>query len=163
MRRIFAGSLTAALLCVSSWAASCDLSCGFAFIQRDCHSQPTEAQDLAPNSMKMDGMPMTAMAMPDLGRGSGENQQAASGVSRRMVGHPSLAAMGPCERQSCDQIPAVSNQETHTNTPRIHLYVAGAQTSRNINGFQAVFRGSDHPIALLSFDDHSPLSFSLRI
>ena len=44
IRRIFAGSIVALLLSVSSLAAACDLSCAFASMNSDCHSQQAESK-----------------------------------------------------------------------------------------------------------------------
>ena len=80
IRRIFAGSIVALLLSVSSLAAACDLSCAFASMNSDCHSQQTESQDSASGGMNMDGMAMAGMTMPEMA--SSEGQQAVPAISR---------------------------------------------------------------------------------
>ena len=101
LRRIFAGLLTALLFCVTSWAAACDLSCGFALFQTDCHLSRPETRNSMPAGTKMDGA-MEGMSMPDMGDGGARNQQSLSVASLGMAGHAAIDAIGPCERQSCD-------------------------------------------------------------
>ena len=80
IRRIFTGSIVVLLLSASSFAAACDVSCAFAAMNSDCHSEQTKSQDMAPGGMKMDGMAMAGMTMP--GMANGENQQAIPAISR---------------------------------------------------------------------------------
>src|SRR5258708_687552 len=103
IRRIFAGSIVALLLSVSSLAAACDVSCAFASMTSDCHAQQTEAQKSPSGQMKMDGM-----AMPKMSGGDSMNQQMVSGPPRTMPLHAAVVDMGACERQSCDQAPALT-------------------------------------------------------
>src|ERR1700688_1049738 len=95
IRRIFAGSIVALLLSVSSLAAACDLSCAFASMASDCHAEQTEAQNLSSGQMKMDGMAMSEMSGVD-----SMNQPMVSGPPRTMPIHAKVLDMGTCERQS---------------------------------------------------------------
>src|SRR5260370_522472 len=69
-KRIFAGSLAVLLLCVSSFAAACDPSCGFAQFQSECHSPQT-----APKKSVSPEMTMAGMTVPEMRGGSSTNQQ----------------------------------------------------------------------------------------
>jgi hypothetical protein len=99
IKRIFAVSIAAILLSVSSLAAACDLSCSFASMKSDCHSQKTESRDSMSGAKIMDGMAMAGMTMPEMAKG--ESQHAVSALSQANAAHPSIGEMGPCEHQSC--------------------------------------------------------------
>src|SRR5271169_1386433 len=105
IRRIFAGSIAALLLSVTSLAAACDVSCAFASMRSDCHAKQTESQDSAPGAKTMDGMAMAGMTMPEMA--NGEDQHAAPAISQSKASHPSVGEMGPCERQACDNGSAI--------------------------------------------------------
>jgi len=72
IKRVFVGSIVALLLSVSSLAAACDVSCAFASMNSDCHSDRAESQDSTPGGMKMDGMAMDGMTMPEMASGKGQ-------------------------------------------------------------------------------------------
>jgi hypothetical protein len=160
IRRIFAGSIVALLLSVSSFAAACDVSCAFAAMNSDCHSQQTESQDLAPGGMKMDGMAMAGMTMP--GMASDEDQHAVSVISRLKASHPSIGAMGPCEKQACDNGFAVFAKTTCTGDSHFHSTLAIAETPRGDGAFTLI-RGALDDIATYQVRDGIPLHLSLRI
>ena len=74
-RHIVAGFVAALVFCVSSLAAACDLSCGFASLRSDCHSSQMGMDDPGSPGMVMAGMPMSEAADPDA-----SNQQTVSPV-----------------------------------------------------------------------------------
>jgi hypothetical protein len=160
IKRMFAGSIVALLLSVSSFAAACDISCAFAAMSSDCHSQQTYSQDLAPGGMKMDGMAMAGMAMP--GIANGEEQQAVPAISRLKASHPSIGEMGPCERQSCDNGSAVFARTTRFGDSHFHSILAIAETPRG-DGALTLLRGARDDIATYQVRDGIPLHLRLRI
>src|ERR1700730_15675597 len=99
IKRIFAGSIVALLLSMTSLAAACDVSCAFASVSSDCHSQQTESQVSPPGGMTMDGMARDGMAMPEMA--GGENQQSVAAVQGLNATHPVIGEMGPYEKQAC--------------------------------------------------------------
>ena len=160
IRRIFAGSIVALLLLVSSLAAACDVSCAFASMNSDCQSVQTESQKSAPGEMKMDGMAMAGTTMPELA--GGEDQQTDFSAALANIGHPSIGEMGPCEKQACDDNSAVSAKTSSSIDSHIHsilvvtetLLAAGALTS---------FHDARDDISPYRVRDRSPLPLSLRI
>ena len=157
IRRIFAGTLVALLLFVSSLAAACDLSCGFALFRSDCHSPEMAAADSGTSDMRMAGMKMPEIA----GEGS-TNQRMVSLPAQAMPAHAVLADMGACERQSCDQAQALASKANHSTTTQLDVMSTIAGFSR-IDNLQAVFHDARGGIAPISPVVHSPLALSLRI
>ena len=158
IRKIFAGSLVALLLCVSSLAAACDLSCGFAQFRSDCHSPQMVADGSSPSDMTMAGM-----TMPEGAGGSyGIDQQVTIPAPRPMPAHAVLADMGACERQSCDQGQALTSRANHSVAAQFETISTVARFSR-IDSLRASFHGARGDIAPLSPVVHSPLSVTLRL
>jgi len=115
-RRIFAGSILALLLSASSLGAACDVSCAFASMSSDCHSEHAETNPSTAGGMKMGGMEMAGMTMPAMD--GSQDQQAIPAISETMAHHTSIGEMGPCEKQACDSASAVSaktNGSIHSN------------------------------------------------
>ena len=160
IRRTFAGSIVALLLSVSPLAAACDLSCAFAAMKSDCHSQQTESQDLTSGGMKMDGMAMAGMTMPETAQS--EDQPAVSAVSQTKAIHPSIGEMGPCERQACDSSSAVSAKSSRSADSHLYSIPAVTDTSRASNAL-SLFHGARDSIATFHVRDGSPLHLSLRV
>jgi hypothetical protein len=160
LRRIFAGSIGALLLSVTSLAAACDVSCAFASMNSDCHSQQAETRDSAAGGMKMDGMAMSGMNIP--GMANGEDQQAVPAISRMKASHPSIGEMGPCERQSCDNGSAVFAKTTRFGDSHFHSILAIAETPRG-DGALTLIRGARDEIATYQVRDGIPLHLRLRI
>jgi hypothetical protein len=160
VRRIFAGSIVALLLSVSSLAAACDLSCAFASMSSDCHSEQAAAQDSAPGGMAMNGMSMAGMTMPGMAGGGG--QPANSVAARANTSHPSIGEMGPCEKQNCDNGSAVSAKTTRSVDSHSHSLLAVAGTPR-ADGALPFFHDARDDIAHYRTLDASPLHLSLRI
>jgi len=160
IRRIFAGSIVALLLSVSSLAAACDLSCAFASMNSDCHSAHAESQDLAVGGMKMSGMEMAGMTMPEVA--GGESQQTVSAATPANVAHPSIGEMGPCEKQNCDNGSAVSAKTTRSVDSHSHTLFAVAGTPRADDPL-TIIHGARDDIAPFHIRDGSPLHISLRI
>jgi hypothetical protein len=157
MKRIFGGSLTALLLCVSSWAAACDLSCGFAQFQSDCHSPRMAVKESMPAEMTMPGM-----AMPEMAGASSTNQQMFSHSSQAIPAHAAFVDMGACERQSCDQVQTLAAKGNHPTAAPLDTIRAVAGFSR-IHSAKTAFHDARDDLAPLSPAIHSPLSVSLRI
>jgi hypothetical protein len=157
---MFAGSIVALLLSVSSLSAACDVSCAFASMNSNCHSQQTESQDSAAVGMKMDGMSMAGTTMPEMA--SGENQQMHFAAARVNIGHPSIGEMGPCEKQACDDSSAVSAKTSNFIDSRFHTIFAVTETAR-ADGALTLIRDVLNDIAKYHDRDGSPLHLSLRI
>ena len=158
IKRIYASSIVALLLSVSSLAAACDLSCALASMNSDCHSQQTESQDSAAGGMKMAGMVMAGMTMPDMNHGDGP--QTISGIPLANTGHPSIGEMGPCERQSCDSFASV--RLARSNATQFYSFLLVTDTRRAI-GVPAIFCGARDDLAPFLHRDASPPTLSLRI
>ena len=157
IRRIFAGSLAALLLCVSSLAAACDLSCGFALFRSDCHSPQMAAEESRPAEMTMAGM-----TMPEGAEAGSADQQTVSPSPRTMTAHTVLADMGACERQACNQAQALASKINRSTA-------AEFETISTVTGFshrdslRAAFHEARGCVAPLSPVGHFPLDVSLRI
>ena len=162
IRRIFGGSIVALLLTMSPLAAAFDLSCAFASMNSDCHSQGSELQDSASGGMKMDGigMAMDGMTMPEMA--PSEDQLAVSALSRTNASHPSIGEMGPCEKQSCDNNSAVNAKTTRSVDSHFHSILAVAETPRAGDAL-ALFHDARDDIARHRHRDENPLHLSLRI
>src|SRR4029077_10140767 len=160
IRRIFASSIVALLLSVSSLAAACDLSCAFASMISDCHAEQTESQDSAPNGMKMDGMVMAGMTMPVMA--NGEDHQAASEISLAKTNHLSISEMGRCEKQACNDSSVVSAKATRAGISHFHSILAATKTTR-ANSALKLFHDARDDVATHHVRDGSPLQLSLRI
>src|SRR5882762_1720316 len=152
IRRIFAGTLAALLLCVSSLAAACDLSCGFALFRSDCHSSQMGAEESQRHEM----------AMPGTAGGSSTNQPMVSSAPQSMPGHAVLAEMGACVRQSCDQAQALASKANHSTAGQFETVstIAGFFQTENL---RAAFHEARGGIAPLTPIVHSPLDVSLRL
>src|ERR1700683_4458294 len=122
IKRIFAGSIVALLLSAASLAAACDISCAFASMNSDCHSGKTEPPDSAAGGMKMDGMEMAGITMPEMA--GGEGQQAVNTAALAIIAHPSIGEMGPCQKQACDNGFAVSAKTTRSVDSHSHSPLA---------------------------------------
>jgi hypothetical protein len=155
IRRIFAGSLVVLLLCVSSLAAACDLSCGFALFGSDCHSPEMAAADSGPSDMTMDAMTMSELA--------GENSTIQPMVSQQaMPVHAVLSEMGACERQSCDQGQALASKANHSAAAQFDA-VSLITESADSEILRAALHESQDDISLFNPVVHSPFDVSLRI
>jgi hypothetical protein len=160
IRRIFAGSIGALLLSVTSLAAACDVSCAFASMSSDCHAVQAESQDSAPGGVTMDGMAMAGMTMPEMG--SGANLQTVSAISQTSPNHPSIGEMGPCEKQSCDSDTPVSARMTRSIDSQFHSILADTETPR-ANCAPALSHDARDDITHNRPSGGSPLHLSLRI
>jgi len=152
IRRIFAGTLAALLLCVSSLAAACDLSCGFALFRSDCHSPQMAAEE----SLRPE------MAMPEMVGDSSTNQAMVSSGPRAMPGHAVLADMGACMRQSCDQAQALASRANHSTAGRFETVSIIARFFHTEN-LRAAFREARGGTARHTPIVRIPLDVSLRI
>jgi hypothetical protein len=150
----------ALLLSVSSLAAACDLSCTFASMNSDCHSEQIETQQSAPGAMKMDGMAMAGMTMPEMA--AGEGRQKVSAAAPAITGHPSIGEMGPCEKQACDNGSALSARTTRSVDSHSHSFLAVAGTPR-ADDAPTIFHDARDDVAAFHIRDGSPLHLSLRI
>jgi hypothetical protein len=157
IRRIFAVSLAALLLFVSSLAAACDLSCGFALFRSDCHSPEMAATDSSASDMTMAGMRMAERADEN-----STDQQIGSSPQQAMPPHAVLADMGACERQSCDQAQALASKADHSTAAQFETISTHAETP-SMKSLQAAFHESRDDIPLFSPFVDSPLDISLRI
>jgi hypothetical protein len=149
--------LAALLLCVSSLAAACDLSCGFALFRSDCHSP-----QMAADESQRPGMAIAGMAMPEMAGDSSTNQPMVSSALQSMPGHAVLAEMGACMRQSCDQAQALASKANHSTAGQFETVstIAGFFQTENL---RAAFQEARGGIAPLTPIVHVPLDVSLRL
>jgi hypothetical protein len=160
IRRIFAGSIVALMFSVCSLAAACDISCAFASMNSDCHSDQTGPQGSPSAGMTMDGMAMPGMTMPEMA--NSEDQPTVSAISQGMANHPSIGEMGPCEKQACDNGSTVSTTATRSGNSYFHSILAVTEIPPG-NGALKLLRDPRDDIATNQFRDSSPLHISLRI
>lgn len=161
LRRIFAGSMAVLVLSVSALAAACDVSCAFASMISDCHSEQTVSQDAAPGGMKMDGMAMAGMTMPEMA--DAQSQQSGFAILQANAGHhPTIGEMGPCERQGCDNNSAVSATSRRSGNSHFHSVLAATETPHADSALPLI-RGARDAIAPDPVRDASPLHLGLRI
>jgi hypothetical protein len=156
-RRVFASTLVALLLCVSSLAAACDLSCGFALFRSDCHSL-----QIAADETQRAGMTMAGMAMPEMAGQSSTNQRLASSAPQAMPIHAVLADMGACERQSCDQTQVLASKANHTTAAQFET-VSAAAGFFHVGSLQAALHEARDGIVPLSPVVHGSLDVRLRL
>ncbi len=157
IRRIFAGTLAALLLCVSSLAAACDLSCGFALFRSDCHSPQTAAE-----KSQRPEMAMTGMAGPEMAGDSATNQPMVSSAPQSMPGHAVLADMGACMRQSCDQAQALAFKANRSTAAQFETVSTTSELSLT-ESFRNAFHEARGDIAPHLPGVQPPLDVSLRI
>ncbi len=157
LRRLFASCAAVTLLSVSSLAVACDLSCGFAQLQPDCHSTQMSAEESMPTGMAMNGM-----AMPGTNDADSGGRQLVSAPSHAETRHAVVGEMGPCERQSCDQGQAVAAKANQPGAEQFQaiFIVAGFPSASSL---QATFHDARDDLVFRSHSIHSPLSISLRI
>jgi hypothetical protein len=156
-RRIFAGILAALLLCVSSLAAACDLSCGFALFRSDCHSPQMAAEESQRPEMAMAGM-----AMPEMAGDSSTNQPMLSSAPKSMPGHAVLAEMGACMRQSCDQAQTLASKANHSTAGQFET-VSTVSSFSHMENLRAAFHEVRGGIAPHLPRVQTQLDVSLRI
>jgi hypothetical protein len=160
IRRTLAGSVVALLLSVSPLGAACDVSCAFASMNSDCHSRQTEAQDSAAGAMKMEGMSMDGMTMPELAQS--EPQPGVPAISQAKAIHPTIGEMGPCERQACDDGSAVSAKTSGPADSHFYFILAINETPR-VDSAPPNFRDARDDVTQHRQQDGIPLQISLRI
>ena len=124
IRRIFVGTLAAIVLCVSSMAAACDLSCGFSVFRSDCHS-PRSATT---QSDSLD-MTMAGMTMPEPAADRPAKQPMVSSAPQRVPAHAALVEMGACGRQSCDPAQVLSSGTNHWSALQFEKNLPSAAVS----------------------------------
>jgi len=152
IRGIFVLSLVALLLFVSSLAAACDLSCGFALFRSDCHSPEMAATDSGASDM-------TLVERADE---NSTEQQIASSPHQAMPAHAVLADMGACERQSCDQAQALASKADHSTAAQFDTISTHAE-SPSMESLQTALHETRDDIPLFSPLVGSLLDVSLRI
>jgi hypothetical protein len=160
IRRVFSGSMVALLLSVPSLAAACDVSCAFASMNSDCHSQQVETQDSAGGDMKMDGMAMDGMAMPEMEHAQG--QQSGSAISSVKAIHPSIGEMGACEKQPCEGDSAISAKARASSAPPLNLILAVIEIPHSDHA-PPLFSAAREDIATRAYQNERPLRIALRI
>jgi hypothetical protein len=157
MRRILAGTLAALLLCVSSLAAACDLSCGFALFQSDCHSP-----QMAGEESERPEMAMAGVAMPEMAGDSSTNHLMVSSGPQSMPRHAVLAEMGACIRQPCEQAQTVASKTNHSAAGQFETVSTVSSFSR-MESLRAAFQEARGGIAPRLRSVQTPLDVSLRI
>ena len=165
MKRVFAGSMVALMLSVSAFAASCDLSCGFASSRSDCHTQNTQVQPSVTADVNMD-MPMAGMQMPGMPATGTRNQTASQisvfEMSREIPHHASFVDIGACERQSCSEDQAVAARVNPSTMSHCDVTWAVAH-SCYVDRFPATFHDGGDDISQGVRESHSPPVLTLRI
>jgi hypothetical protein len=159
-KRIFALSIVAILLSVSSLAAACDLSCTFASIKSDCHSQKNESRDSMSGGMNMDGMAMAGMTMPEMA--GGEVPLTLSPISRTRASHPSIGEMGPCERQTCGNSSADSTKTSRSADSHLNS-VSTITETLHTNFASPIIHDARDDVGTYPVRDGSLVHLSLRI
>src|ERR1700738_417770 len=156
-RSILAGALAAMLLCVSSLAAACDFSCGFARQRSDCHST-----QMTPGSsdMTMADMAMPGMTMPEISGYTSISGKTVSPSSKGMPTHAALVDMGACERQSCDQTQVVASK-SNPATFKMFEAISKIPGSFNMEGLHVSFYESRDELA--SFAPSVLISFNVTL
>jgi hypothetical protein len=151
----------ALLLCVSSIAAACELSCSLAANASECHSQAAQAPGAATSTIRIDStsMAMDGMAMPDM-PGS-DDQQAVSATVPPMAGHPSIGEMGSCERQSCESGSAIS-ASGRSSAWQYHSALAACEIDL-VDRASFVTHSAREDVATHFPRDAMPTTLSLRI
>src|SRR4029077_17014783 len=109
LKSILASSIVTLMLSVSAFGTACELACGFAPKNSDCHTEQAQAQD-SPTTMKMSDMDVPGMGMPDMAGRSSNSLEMVSSARREDPAHATLVDMNSCERQSCDQAQATVAQ-----------------------------------------------------
>jgi hypothetical protein len=110
--------------------------------------------------MKMDGMAMAGMIMPEMA--NGQDQQPELAATGPNAGHASIGEMGPCERQSCDNGFSVSARASRSGDSQFRFLVATDRTP-GANGASKLFHDARDDVARDHSHDASPLPLSLRI
>ena len=160
IKRILALSIVAILLSVSSLAAACDLSCTFASMESDCHSQKNESRNSMPDGMNMDGMAMAGMTMPEMG--GGEAPLMLSPIFQTKAGHPLIGEMGPCERETCGNSSPDSAKTSRFGDSHLDSILAITETPRADIAPPLIHDARDY-VGTSPVRDRSFLHLSLRI
>jgi hypothetical protein len=156
-KRIYAGSLVALLLCASSFAISCEISCNLLLSGPACHASAASAGESTPANMAMDGMDMPGMheALPDSNDG-------VVGQSNPQNRHATLVDVGMCQRPCGDRLQAASSGSEHCTGGQFQPERAIA-TNRLANNCMGIFHDArDHLHPRPEFSQFS-LSVTLRI
>ncbi len=160
LRRIFAGSILTLLLSASSLGAACDVSCAFASMNSDCHSQRAGDEASASGGMNMPGMAMPGMDLPEMG--GGQDQQAIPAISETRVPHPAIGEMGPCETQTCDSGSVGPAKSNGSGTLGFHSIAAAIGIPRIASALPH-FQDSQGDTASFLPRNRSSLQLNLRV
>jgi hypothetical protein len=159
---MLAGSIIVPILFVSSMAAACDIACGFAKAQADCHSARMNIRDSAAASMPMSDDGMAGMAMPPEPGATLAGQETISATLQMETHHARIGQMGPCERQSCNEYAAYISKSTRHDAPRFRAALTVVSLSRMAQ-LQTSFYDPRDGIPTFSPGDRVPLRTTLRI
>jgi hypothetical protein len=159
MKHVFAFSLIMLMLSVSSLAAACDLSCGFASSWADCHTAWKEAQDSTPDAASMGVMGMPGMVMAST---VSADQETVSNAPQGLLEHAGLVDMSTCERQSCDQAQASAAQANRLTASHYDSILTIAGFPR-VDNSQTSFRHARDDVASNRAHIRGPFGVSLRI
>jgi hypothetical protein len=162
LKRMLAGSIVILMLAVSSMAAACDLSCGFAEAQADCHSMRMKAGDSSVADMRTSDTEMGGMAMPPESSATLPDRVAISPALRTEMRHARIGEMGPCERQSCNEFAAyiLKSACQDGSQSRIDPAIASLPLAAQL---QTTFHDAGDGITTYSPGDRGPLLVALRI
>jgi hypothetical protein len=158
LKRMIAGSIVVLMLAVSAVAAACDLACGFAEAQADCHSARITTGNSSDAYVEMSGM--SGMTMPDeLNAG----RAAISSALDMEMHHARIGQMGPCERQFCnDEGAAYISRSVRRDAPALRIGLA-VECLPRMGPIYAGFYDARDGIARFRSGDRVPLRILLRV
>jgi hypothetical protein len=162
LKRMLAGSIVVLMLLVSSMAAACDLSCGFAKARADCHSVRMNTLESAAADMEMSDTGMSGMAMPPESSATIPDQGAASFTFHIEMHDALIGEMGPCERQSCNEYGAYISKSTRHDASQFRAALTVVSLPR-MALLQTSFYDLRDGVATFSPGDGVPLRMTLRI
>ena len=161
-KRMLAGSIVILILAVSSMAAACDLRCGFAEAQADCHSMRMKAGDSSVAEIETRDAEMAGMAMSPEPSASLADRAAVSSALVMEMHHARIGEMGRCERHSCDEFAAcILKSVRHDGSKsRITLAVVPSPVTAHL---QTIAHEAGNRITLFNPGDRVPLLVALRV
>lgn len=158
-KRMLAGSIVILMLAVSSMAAACDLRCGFAEAQADCHSMRMKAGDSSVADMETSD---TGMAMSPEPSASLADRATISSALIMEMHHARIGEMGRCERHSCDEFAAYILKSVRHDGSQSRIAMA-VVPSPVIAHLQTILHEAGNRITAFNFGDHVPPLVALRI
>lgn len=163
MKRFITGLIVTLIFFGPSLGAACDLSCVFNQLASVCHLERAATERSGTDGKAMGGMVMDGMAIPGVVHDNAGNQPVLSSALEAAAGHSTIAAMGLCERKSCEPGSALAAKTTLPFGPNVQLIPAAAKNFHQIGNLRAAFFHVRADIASFYPDLRSPMNISLRI